>query len=422
MPLFPNGGQNDVRANTNTRSEGTTVLVCLNSLELGGTQINALDLADKARTHGFHPYLVGWAGPRMGLLGLARERNVSVEVLPRAETSVGRARALAAVAARVRPHLVHVYGGVDARAGFWGPARWGRVPLILTVYEMHLPRHFYRHPGLVVGTGYLADDARSRPGPTRLISPPVDMDRDRPGAVDPIELPHLGVSSSSIHLVMVTRVDEAMKARHIEAAILSVRHLPPEVVLIIVGTGDAFERLRRLAAMINSDLGRRAVHLVGEMADPRSAYAVADIVIGMGSSAARGLSFGKPLLVIGEYGAPELFSPETSASIFYRSFWNEDRPGSGTASVHELLMPLVDDPAFRHRLGAYGRAFAEESFGLDRMSERLVDLYRSITPSQSWRGGWVRDVPLDLRSAPRLLRTHASPRRLLATWAHKPRA
>jgi hypothetical protein len=386
------------------------VLVCLNSLELGGTQINAVDLSDRVRGWGFQPHLVGWAGPRMGLLHLVKDRYLSVRVLERPETSFGRARALAEQVHRVQPHIVHVYGGVDARAGFWGAARFGRVPLLLTVYEMQMPPRFYRSPGLVVGTTYLAEEERDRRGPTVLISPPVDTWRDRSGAVREMDLSPWGVAEDTVRLVMVTRVDEAMKARHIEVAIDAVARLPGNVSLLVVGTGDALPRLQRRAAAVNEDIGRPAVHFVGELADPRPAYAAADVVLGMGSSAARGLAFGKPLVVIGEYGVPELFSPETSEQLFRRSFWSAEPPTSGTAALHNVLLPLMGNSELRSSLGSFGRSFAEERFSLDRMSERLAGLYGSMLPGGTWRADWLRDAAHDLGNGPRLLRTHVVPR------------
>jgi len=44
------------------------------------------------------------------------------------------------------------------------------------------------------------------------------------------------------------------------------------------------------AALANANLDAKPSLLAGEMADPRSAYAAADIVIGMGGSALRGLA------------------------------------------------------------------------------------------------------------------------------------
>ena len=54
--------------------------------------------------------------------------------------------------------------------------------------------------------------------------------------------------------------------------------------------------------------GRQVVLLTGEIADPRSAYAAADVVVGQGGSALRGMAFGKPLIVVGEEGFSELLT------------------------------------------------------------------------------------------------------------------
>src|SRR5207237_10898328 len=76
----------------------------------------------------------------------------------------------------------------------------------------------------------------------------------------------------------------------------------PDLDLVIVGTGDAEDVVRRKAEAANRRLGRPAVVLVGPMNDPRPAYAAADLVLGQGGSAIRAMSFTKPLIVIGEKG------------------------------------------------------------------------------------------------------------------------
>ncbi|BCW48489.1 glycosyltransferase [Arthrobacter sp. StoSoilB13] len=82
-----------------------------------------------------------------------------------------------------------------------------------------------------------------------------------------------------------------------------------DVRLVIVGDGPGMSDAMAKASVINDGLGRRVVLLTGELEDPRPAYAAADVVLGMGGSALRGLSFGKPLVVQGERGFWELLTP-----------------------------------------------------------------------------------------------------------------
>ncbi len=308
-------------------------------------------------------------------------------------TVLAHSRVLTRVADEVGADLVHAYGTWGApRPTYWGPCRLGRRPWVLTMYEMALHPSVHRHVPLIVGTEYLLEECADRPGPTTLISPPVDLDRDRPQE---------GASpSSGVSAVIVSRLEEDMKSVPVEAAIGAVRHLADhELRLEIVGTGAAEPRLRALADAVNAEIGRDAVRFLGAMADPRPAYAGADIVLGMGGSAARGLAHGKPLVVQGESGWSAVFEPENSAALARNSYWSPDHVEEPDRLLAEHLRGLIVDAERRRRLGAFGRTFAEERFGLTAMAAKLAAVYQDALTSYTARQWWA-DLPIEARRVP----------------------
>jgi glycosyltransferase involved in cell wall biosynthesis len=44
----------------------------------------------------------------------------------------------------------------------------------------------------------------------------------------------------------------------------------------------------------------------------------------------------------------------------------------------EALRPLVAQPALRREIGAAGRAYVEAVHDIDRVADRLLDVYRSL--------------------------------------------
>jgi hypothetical protein len=42
------------------------------------------------------------------------------------------------------------------------------------------------------------------------------------------------------------------------------------------------------------------------------------------------------------------------------------------------LRPLVESPALRRELGAAGRTYVEQVHDIDRVADRLLDIYRSL--------------------------------------------
>lgn len=380
------------------------VLVQVNSLELGGTQLNALDFALAVKKHGFESVIFGpdvtLPHGRTSLLDVAAERGVDVGVFPvQPSVLAGGAREFARRAAGVRPDLIHVYGTwAGERTAYWGPCLLGRRPLVHTVYEMVVSPQVYRHTPLIVGTGYLLDECKDRPGLTGLISPPVDLTRDAPGVVDTSAfLASIGSDPSHTRIGLVSRLDENMKALSVEAAINAVADLgDPTLELLVAGAGSAFARLARLAEERNALLGRPAIRLLGALADPRPVYASADLMLGMGGSAARALAFGRPLIVQGERGTAEVFTEATAASLYRRSFWNDIPHPDPARHLAATIRGVLDDPALRHT-SAFARGFAERNFGLSAMAARLAVIYEEALRSYGARA-WLADLGLEARA------------------------
>src|ERR1700680_1782763 len=120
----------------------------------------------------------------------------------------------------------------------------------------------------------------------------------------------------------------------------------------------------------NARAGRKVAVLTGELQDPRSAYAAANVVLGMGGSALRGMAFGKPLIVQGERGFWELVTLESTLT-FLRQGWYGVGPygdgrAAGAARLEKILRQLLDDTATQARLGEYGRRLVVERFSLER--------------------------------------------------------
>jgi len=195
----------------------------------------------------------------------------------------------------------------------------------------------------------------------------------------------------------VSRLERQLKATAIGVTIDAMRELASTgATLFIVGDGDAHAALRAEADAVNDDVGRSAVRMLGALSDPRPAYLAADIVVGMGGSAARALAFGKPLIVHGEQGWSRIFEPDTSRSLARSSFWSPERPEHPVADFVRIARPLIADEARRRELGAFGREFARERFGLDAMSDRLALFYADAIGAYGARE-WVLDLPHEWR-------------------------
>jgi hypothetical protein len=173
------------------------------------------------------------------------------------------------------------------------------------------------------------------------------------------------------------------------AAILAASH---PVRLIAVGDGDARSHLEARAAAVNGRFGRTVVSLVGAMSDPRTAYAAADIVVGMGSSALRSMAIGKPLVVQGEAGWSLPFSEETLSTFLWQGFYGVGDGTAGGTRLAAQLEPVVVDAQLRSELGAYGRSIVTERFSLRRAAGIMEEIYDAETTAGTRGRPSIREV------------------------------
>ncbi|WP_406087560.1 glycosyltransferase family 4 protein [Kitasatospora purpeofusca] len=375
------------------------VLVHLNNLALGGAQLNAVDIARTLRDRGHDPVLFaqGVDGPAP-LVEVAAGHGLEVVVAGGPDTPHSEVRRrLGRLAADHGSQLLHAWEVRAARNSYFGPGRYGRIPVVTTFYGIRMLRGLPRHQPLVLGLGALLGDGRAfGHRDVSLIEPPVNTATDAPGLVDGAAFRRQhGIGDEELLLAIVTRLVPALeKDAGAELTVDAVRHLDdPRVRLVIVGTGPSLEPLRARAAAVNEALGRPAVLVPGQLADPRPAYQGADIVLGMGGSALRGLAFGKPVVVHGAAGYAAVHEPgplvEPHASRCMYGFGDGSRAPEVLAAQ---LRGLLDDPVRRAELGAWGREWVVGRFSLESVTGAFEELYARVLARPGRTVGWLKDL------------------------------
>jgi glycosyltransferase involved in cell wall biosynthesis len=235
---------------------------------------------------------------------------------------------------------------------------------------------------LVVGTNEIAatENKLGRMHVT-VLEPPVDM-RDNDPRLFPDALVlrrELGLAPTSTTVVIVGRLVQELKLEGLLTAMDVVPRMGRDVQLLVVGDGPARSEVEHAAQRTNRELARQAVVLAGELADPRPAYAVADIALGMGGSALRAMSFAKPLVVQGELGFWRTLDDLSVEQFLWQGWYGLGRGrATGAAVLRAQLGPLLEDDARRRRLGDFGRRLVEERFSLAQAARRQVTQYEHV--------------------------------------------
>jgi glycosyltransferase involved in cell wall biosynthesis len=386
------------------------LLVYPHDLTIGGSQINAIDLAAAVSAAGHDVVVYGVPGP---LVEYVRERGLRFIAARRTRYRPAPAHIaqLARIASRERIDLIHCYEWPPCLDAFFGAALIGRVPLVCTVLSMHVPPYLPAGVPLIMGTEELGRKARGvQRDDVWVIEPPIDVERDAP-TIDgtPFRREH-GVEASELLIVSVSRLAIDLKldalVRAIDAVDLLAARWP--LKLALVGDGPAMGALSTRAERVNRRHGREVIILAGAAHDPRTAYAAADVVVGMGSSALRALSIGRPVVVQGEGGFSERFELANVPLFLEQGFYGVGDDTADPLHLARQIEPLLASADLRRTLGDFGRRFVVERFSLERAAQLQMEIYRRV---------------LDAPRRPRLGDALRSARRALALEIenHEPR-
>lgn len=363
------------------------VIVFAHRLEIGGTQINAIDLATRLRDdHGVEPILFATPGPAGDLVC---ERGLRFEPAPdaRFHPSMRRISALRSLVRRERAELVHAWDWWQCLEAYYGLHLPSGVPMIVTDMMMDLTRILPRSIPATFGTPEVLDKAKQHGyRRARLLVPPVDIAANSPGVTTAEAFrDRFGLGKGEIVIVTVSRLSQHLKAESLGRTVSAVGEIGGNlpVRFVIVGSGQARNQLEAAAAEVNTMLGRQAVIFAGELPDPRGAYEAADIVVGMGGSALRGAAFGKPVVVVGENGFSNPLDSATGDWFYYHGIYGNGNGDPGNKELSAHLRKLAMNREAREGNGAYAHQFVTERFSLEHVSGLLAEYYRDAVSDRT---------------------------------------
>ena len=354
------------------------VLIVCQPLEIGGVQVNAIELAGRVRDVFGHDVLFAAApGPAQELLSA---QNMDYRELPSASThpSLASAKRLGEIADQFRPQVVHAWDWAQTLDAY-GPLHLKRrLPLLCSVMTMVVPRTIPSGLPTTFGTVDLVAQARrQRRGAVSLLEPPVDLDANRPGSVDSSLFRRRYGLDGSISVGIVSRLERWRKLDGILRAIDAVADLAATVPmqLVIVGEGSASGEVRQRADAANLRVGRTVIQLTGgDGEDPRTRIRRGRHPVGDGRiGPSEPWRSARPLVVLGEDGFARLLDEESLDDFLHRGWWGVGRDRQPPLAT--ILAELAVEESRRRTLGALGRRVVQERFSLEAATRTLDDCY-----------------------------------------------
>jgi glycosyltransferase involved in cell wall biosynthesis len=374
------------------------ILVYPHDLGVGGSQLNAIELAAAVHRLGHETIVFGRSGPLV-----ERVLELGLEFVPAPapgrRPSMAVTRALTGLVEHRRLDILHGYEWPPSLECYVAARRLPRVATVATVMSMAVAPFIPKHVPLTVGTHQIAEaEAGSGRSAVTVLEPPVDVEANRPGLE--LGVGNLrkvwGVPDGAYVVAIVSRLARELKLEGILTAMDAVASLPAtmRVCLLIAGDGPARAEVAERAAQLNARTGRQRILLAGELADPRPAYDIADVCLGMGGSALRALAFAKPLVVQGEEGFWELLTPSSLDTFLWQGWYGMGNGQAfGASNLRQVLSDILPASRLRADLGAFGRRVVEHRYSLTAAAAAQVDFYgEALDGASSGRRAYVSEL------------------------------
>ena len=209
----------------------------------------------------------------------------------------------------------------------------------------------------------------------------VDTDRFSPDSAYESVLSELGFDKSAKRIVYMSRLNDDVCKPLFKLLDFfeEIEDKHPGLELMIIGSGNSYDKIAARAKEINIRLSRTAVALTGAITDVPRYIAAADIGIGVGRAILECMSMGKPVIVAGEEGYIGIFDRSSLDIAVETNFTCRHRMDITDDKFRQDLLSLLDmSSEQRLTLGAYGRSIIKERYSLDIMLKDNLALYDMV--------------------------------------------
>jgi len=210
----------------------------------------------------------------------------------------------------------------------------------------------------------------------------IDPDAFVPPAASASLRDRLGLSPSTLVLVIVGRLVPLKGHRYLLEALPALRAVVPDATLLVVGDGAERELLAALATSLGLAGAVRFLGAGRDLVD--HALEAADIVVapslseGFGLAVLEAMAMSRPCVASRTGGLPEIVEHEGSGLLV---------PPGDAGALAAALLRLARDPSLRRRMGRRGRAIVEERFDIRETARRLAALYDDVHAGRAGRKG-----------------------------------
>lgn len=365
------------------------ILMTLMGLEIGGAETHVVELAKELHTQGHTILVASNGGVYESALAELGIRHIKIPMHQRVLGNMLRSlKLLKKLITEEKPDLVHAHARIPAflcgilhrQMGF---------PFITSAHGV-----FEVTPLLRTVTDWgqrtvaVSEDIRSylmcnyQIPPDRIHSTVngIDTALFSPGPSDRSLAESLGIRGEPV-IGTVGRLDhpQELAAKELIESMPEILRSFPKAQLLVVGSGDQEEVLRKRAAQINGQTGTNTIIMTGPRTDIAQLMRLIDLFVGVSRAALEAMSEEKATILAGGQGYIGLFTADVLALARKSNFCGRGCPQiNREVLLADLLSALKMDPEQRQELGRFGRMVVQEEYSVAKMTKDYLQAYEAL--------------------------------------------
>lgn len=152
----------------------------------------------------------------------------------------------------------------------------------------------------------------------------------------------------------------------------------PDIEIVIVGSGNVFDKIKVQTEEVNKKVGKRLVTLTGGRTDVYKFAAMSDVFIGVSRSALEAMSCSKPVIVAGNEGYIGIFDEDKLGVSIDTNFCCRGCDLSSDERLKKDLLALLSmDENEISRLSEYSRNTILSRYSLSKMADDNIRMYKA---------------------------------------------
>lgn len=375
---------------------GKRILMTLIRFDIGGAETHVLELALELKRMGYHVVIASNGGVYEKNLVEAGITHYKVPMHSKSPSKVAESlKLLRQIIKKEKIEIVHAHGRIPAfLCGIL--KKFSDFTFVTTAHWVFDTSHGLKYitnwGEKVVAVSediktYLIDNYKINPTDIYVTINGIDTVKFSKDADCSDIMEEFSLEQDTKKIVYISRMDEdrALVAFHLAEIVPELVKVNPDIEVVIVGSGNVYDKLEEKVNKINAQLGKRYIVLTGGRTDIYKFAALSDVFVGVSRSALEAMACEKPVIVAGNEGYLGIFDEDKLENAIDTNFCCRGLAMSTPELLlRDLTTLLTNENHENERLGSFSREIILKNYSLSKMTNDCIKMYKAATDNKKW--------------------------------------